>query len=517
MIRRLLLAPKRVWDWSLPFRMVVTTVLASVVILMTTGWFLLDQSSRGILEGKTQTSVVEAMDVVTTMRTELAASDLQTTSTNERVRRLARDAAARGQTGDQYYLLVETPVAQVVSPGIALSSIPAAIREAARSSYGLWSAPTLIVYTDGRPSEPGLVVGAMLTQSGANYPVFLVFPMAQEARTLAVVQQATIATGAVLLLGLSVTVYLIAMLVLRPVRAARVAAERLAAGHLDDRMRVVGTADLAGLATSMNHMASELDKKITQLENLSSLQQQFVSDVSHELRTPMTTIHMAAEVIHASRQAFDAPTARSAELLSTEVERFENLLTELLEISRFDAGVAMLSIDDIDLGTVVDGEVNRVRPLTEAAGIELTDHVEGPTIAEVDGRRIRRILRNLLTNAVEHGEGRSIEVLVRGDDEVVAIGVRDHGVGLSEDEAARVFDRFWRADPARVRRLGGTGLGLSIALEDARLHGGWLDVWGRPGDGAWFRLTVPRHAGAAINTSPLPEVPPDVTQEVSDG
>ena len=357
----------------------------------------------------------------------------------------------------------------------------------------------------------GLVVAASLEAPGqAPYPIFFLFSTSQERQTLAVVQQATLATGVFLLAGLSITVYLVAMQVLRPVRAARLAAEGLAAGRLDDRMDVVGTEDLAGLARSMNHMAEQLDKKITELQNLSLVQQRFVSDVSHELRTPLTTIRMAAEVLHAHRESFDAASGRSSDLLSAELDRFEELLTDLLEISRFDAGAAELSLDDIDLTVLAGEELAALQRLADDSGTEMTLDADGKCVAEVDGRRIRRILRNLITNAIEHGEGRPITVHVRGDAEAVAIAVRDHGVGFSAAEAGQVFSRFWRADPSRGRRVGGTGLGLSIALEDARLHGGWLTAWGRPGRGAQFRLTVPRKAGEPLHGSPWPAVPPEV-------
>jgi two-component system sensor histidine kinase MtrB len=500
--------PVRWWSLSMPFRVVVTTLAASVVILTTTGLFLLDQSSRGILARKTQTSLAQATAVVTTLRSQIASRDLRSTSPNEQVAQLARESAVRGQVGNQYHLLLETPVAQIGSVDLSPQSIPDTLREAVMNSDGLWSTPTLISYTNGRQSEPGLIVAAQLTVSGSDpYPIFLLFPTTAEQQTLAVVQQATWATGLFLLVGLSVTVYLIAMMVLRPVRTARVAAERLAAGHLEDRMKVVGTADLASFATSMNHMAAELDKKITQLENLSSVQQRFVSDVSHELRTPLTTIRMAAEVIGSRRDEFDAQIARSSELLSNEVDRFEELLTELLEISRFDAGAAVLNLDEIDLSKLVSDEISAVRPLAAAEGSEIVLDSVGRALVEMDGRRIRRIIRNLLTNAIEHGEGKPIEVKVRADDSAVALTVRDHGVGLNATEAGQVFERFWRADPARTRRLGGTGLGLAIALEDARLHGGRLDVWGAPGQGAQFRLVLGRKVGMELAGLPLPRVP----------
>jgi two-component system sensor histidine kinase MtrB len=242
------------------------------------------------------------------------------------------------------------------------------------------------------------------------------------------------------------------------------------------------------------------------------VQQRFVSDVSHELRTPLTTIRMAAEVLHAHRSAFDTASGRSSELLSAELDRFEELLTDLLEISRFDAGAAELAIDDVDLAVLTAEEVDALQRFAEDSGTVMTLDADNRCIAEVDSRRIRRVLRNLITNAIEHGEGRPITVFVRGDDQAVAIAVRDHGVGFTAAEAGQVFNRFWRADPSRGRRIGGTGLGLSIALEDARLHGGWLTAWGRPGLGAQFRLTVPRRAGETLQGSPWPVVPPDLKE-----
>ena len=509
-------APFRLWSRSLPFRVVVSTLAAAFVILVTTGWFLMDQSSRGILEGKTQASVAEASAVVLGMQRELSTTDLRTTSVSERINRLAREAANRGQGGNQYFVVVETPISQIGTAGLAATSIPDSIRTEVGGGDGLWSTPTVIRFTDSRPDEPGLVVATKLVAPGQSpYPIFFLFSTAQERQTLAVVQQATLATGVFLLAGRTITVYLIALQVLRPVRAARLAAERLAAGHLDDRMAVVGTEDLAGLARSMNHMAEELDKKITQLQNLSLVQQRFVSDVSHELRTPLTTIRMAAEVLHAHRASFDPASGRSSELLSAELDRFEELLTDLLEISRFDAGAAELALDDIDLSALAGEEMSSLQRFAERSGTVMVLDAGPRCIAEVDSRRIRRILRNLITNAIEHGEGRPITVHVRGDEQGVAIAVRDHGVGFSAAEGGQVFNRFWRADPSRDRRVGGTGLGLSIALEDARLHGGWLTAWGRPGLGAQFRLTVPRRAGEPLHGSPWPVVPPDLKEVTS--
>jgi two-component system sensor histidine kinase MtrB len=287
-------------------------------------------------------------------------------------------------------------------------------------------------------------------------------------------------------------------------------AERLSAGRLQERMKVTGEDDIARLGEAFNKMAQNLQLKIQQLEDLSRMQRRFVSDVSHELRTPLTTVRMAADVIHDARVDFDPVTARSAELLADQLDRFETLLADLLEISRFDAGAAALEADAIDLREVVRRVVGGAEPLAERKGTRI--RVVGdqqPLIAEADARRVERVLRNLVVNAVEHGEGKDVVVKLAAAGGAVAIAVRDYGVGLKPGEATRVFSRFWRADPARARTTGGTGLGLSIALEDARLHGGWLQAWGEPGGGSQFRLTLPRTADEPLRGSPIPLEPKD--------
>ena len=358
----------------------------------------------------------------------------------------------------------------------------------------------------------GLAAGSKLTLPGSTgqYEIYFIFPLTQQVTTLAVLQAAVITTGSILVILLTFIAAMVARQVVTPVRAARRAAESLASGNLDDRMQVRGQDDIARMAASMNYMAAELQKQIKQLEDLSAVQQRFVSDVSHELRTPLTTVRMAAEVLHEARGDFDPVAARSAELLQNELDRFEALLTDLLEISRFDAGAAVLSLSEVDLVDVVNRVVEVHQPFADATGTQVRVHASGPCVAEVDARRIERILRNLLINAIEHGEGHPVDVYVEAGENAVAVAVRDHGVGFQADQARRVFHRFWRADPARARTVGGTGLGLAISMEDANLHNGWLTAWGRPGLGAQFRLTVPRRSGQILESSPLPMVPRDL-------
>jgi two-component system sensor histidine kinase MtrB len=294
---------------------------------------------------------------------------------------------------------------------------------------------------------------------------------------------------------------------------ARRIAERLAAGRLEERMHVRGEDDIARLGMSFNQMAKSLQHQIRQLEELSRVQRRFVADVSHELRTPLTTVRMAADVLYDARPAFDPATARSAELLQAQLDRFELLLTDLLEISRFDAGAAVLELSQVDLSDVAKRVVEAAAGLAERRGSRVLIHTPGmPAMVEVDVRRIERIVRNLVVNAIEYGEGRDVEVRVASNETAAGISVRDHGIGLKPGEDVMVFNRFWRADPARAKTRGGTGLGLSIAVEDARLHGGRLDASGKPGVGSVFRLTLPRRAGGTFELSPLPLTPtPELT------
>lgn len=292
----------------------------------------------------------------------------------------------------------------------------------------------------------------------------------------------------------ALVLYLLSVQVVRPLDAARRTAEALASGDLSSRMAVVGPEDTAALARALNDMAEELTGRLEELEALWLVQHQFVSDVAHELRTPLTTVRMAADVIYESRHEFPPVTARSAELLSREVDRFESLLNDLLDLSRMDAGAAVLAAEEVDLAPLVREEAASQGPLAQTYGSEVILDVPESCVARVDAIRVRRILVNLLTNAIEHGEGRPVEVHLRQGPDAVALVVRDHGVGLSETEQGQVFTRFWRADPSRLRTVGGTGLGLPIALENAELHGGSLDVWGRPGEG--------RSSGCCCRSSP---------------
>ncbi len=361
---------------------------------------------------------------------------------------------------------------------------------------------------------PGLIVGAPVQARSGLIELYYLFPLTAEQQTISLLQRTVLLGG----LGLVLLVVAIAMLVtrqvVRPVRVAAQTAGRLAAGDLSQRISVRGSDDIARLGRSFNDMAGSLQRQIRRLEDLSRLQRRFTSDVSHELRTPLTTIRMASELLHSARDEFPGELSRSAELLQTELDRFEALLGDLLEISRYDAGVASLESETVDIRSVVSSTVEASRILAERHGTELVVHLPAePVTVDIDSRRVERILRNLVANALDHGEGRPVVVTVGSDENAVAVTVRDYGVGLRPGEAGLVFNRFWRGDPSRSRLTGGTGLGLAISLEDARLHDGWLQAWGERGHGAQFRLTLPRRAGYTLLTSPLPLRPDDEDEE----
>ena len=512
-----------VWRRSIQARVVISTLLLSAVVVSLVGWVLLQQITDGLVHSRTDSAVNETTRATAEAQRRLSAANGNDFDASTQLTQLVATLVSRGSV-QGYEIVLTGPIAGSSSgvaagtgtsntPGVLPDSIPQRLRGTVElGSPGTTSySYTTIRYTD-RPSVPGVVTGSQVTlpADGGIYTLYFLFPMTEQQDTLTLVGRALLTGGALLLVLVGGLTWLVTRQVVNPVRLARRVAERLASGRLEERMHVRGDDDIARLGTSFNQMAASLQKQIRQLEELSRVQRRFVSDVSHELRTPLTTVRMAGDVLHDARDRFDPPTARAAELLQNELDRFEMLLADLLEISRFDAGAAVLDLEDVNLVDLAHRVVESTRALAERRGTRVVVRAgERPCIAEVDPRRVERIMRNLITNAIDYADSRDVVVMVESNDEATALAVRDHGVGLRPGDAAMVFNRFWRADPARARTTGGTGLGLSISLEDAHLHGGWLQAWGEPGGGSQFRLTLPRRAGDRIGASPLPLVPDD--------
>ncbi len=516
-LRTLWRRPLHLWRASLGFRVVVATMLLGILVLTAVGTYLYGSIAQGLVDGRQSIAAVDSQrDAKDTQNYFQYTDKVDSTAdvsqgATDQIRSLQRDSG----TQERYVVLSRLDtnnnpniIGPIESGSVGARFIPKELSRAVAENPDRQQMQITTVEL-GDSAVSALVVGQQVALPVVgDYGLYFIYPMQRERDIINLVGRTFVLGGVALILLVGAIAFVVTRLVADPVRRAAIVAERFAEGNLNERMRAKGEDDLARLGNSFNAMAASLQQQIAQLENLSRVQQRFVSDVSHELRTPLTTIRMAADLIHDSRGTFDPTVARSAELLMGELDRFESLLTDLLEISRFDAGAAVLEIEANDLRSCVERAVDAHRTLAVRKGIELVVREPSfPVVAEMDSRRIERVLRNLIANAIEHGDGRPVEVTLGANDSAVAVTVRDHGVGLRPGEAALVFTRFWRADPARARTTGGTGLGLAISLEDARLHAGRLEAWGVPGEGSCFRLTLPRHADATITGSPLPLSP----------
>jgi two-component system sensor histidine kinase MtrB len=534
------------WRRSLQLRVVSTTLVLCVLVIAVLGYFLVQTIATGLLASAEKSATAQAAAGRSTILGLSSVLVLQQPEENSPTANAAnvatvaaRTALDQGGNAGNYLVAVHLTdpladpqaasvpwVAQVsstsatysISPSATIPSGPTGLlagvsQEQSDEKFDNQYVPvpqyqpTTLVGNDGQSLGPALAVGVPL---GPYYQLYYVYPFTSEQSFLLLVQRVLVGAGLALAVLLAAIASLVTRWVVLPVRHAAQAAQRLSAGHLEERMRVLGVDDLAALATSFNEMASSLQGKLRELEELSKVQRQFVSDVSHELRTPLTTIKMAADLLFQSRGELEPGPARSAELLQSQLERFETLLVDLLEISRYDAGAATLDADLVDVCDLVRNSAGDAQQLAERRGgrIEFRLPATG-CFAEVDRRRVERILRNILVNAVEHGEGKDVVVTTAMDNDAVAVSVRDYGVGLRPGDEQQVFERFWRADVSRARTTGGTGLGLAISLEDAHLHGGWLQAWGERGQGSVFRLTLPKLAGHELAGSPLPLDPDD--------
>ena len=523
-LQRVIQAVTRRWRRSLQLRIVTVTLLASSLLVAAFGFVLTERIVDGLVDAKLNDALLRLEYGRREAQQQLSAlagpddPDLRPTV----VDLVGELSDVPGHKDPIEVVLASSDPRILIDP---VSPTDGAIRHVPPELNRLVSEQgvTAHQYTraspDGEEPRPYLVVGTSVQLDWGTLELYQLVPLDKEVAAASMIRNTVLVTGSALVLLLALIAWIVTRMVVTPVRLAARTAQRLSAGLLHERMEVKGEDDLAKLAASFNQMAQNLQHQIVQLEELSRLQRRFTSDVSHELRTPLTTVRMAAEIIHTARDEFSEDVARSAELLSAELDRFENLLTDLLEISRFDAGFAHLEADATDMAQVIQRAVDSLASLADRQGVPIEVVTpEETVIAEVDARRVERVLRNLIGNAIEHGDGKPVIVTLAANPSAVAVTVRDHGIGLKPGEEKLVFNRFWRADPSRARQTGGTGLGLSISLEDARLHGGWLEAWGQPGRGSQFRLTLPVRAGGRITESPLPLVPEDAeAAAVGDG
>ncbi|GGF45816.1 two-component sensor histidine kinase [Microbacterium sorbitolivorans] len=518
--------PMRAWRHSLLFRTVAIAAGATTLaIVIATVWATLAIQSdlfnarkdQILADTKRAVDFTQSAVYRQTAPTDRAAvqqmrnsmtSNLATASSTELILGLPIRGASTSDAPASFTLYGSQLVESMLTDGL---------REQVRSRPETqWYQSIALPGEDGRP-VPAIVVGQQLEMPNVGvYEVYLAYPLNDVAETVRFVQGALWVMGAALVVIVGGIVWLVMRSVATPVAGVSRASARLAAGDLAARLDVVGENELATLALAFNRMADSLESQIRELAELSLVQQRFVSDVSHELRTPLTTIRLAAGVLYGDREEFDPVTARSAELLYDQVGRFEVLLADLLEISRYDAGSVELSLEEISMSDVTEQVAESLRQVAWEHDTELRfTGAVGDDVIPLDPRRVRRILRNLVGNAIEHGERHPIEITVAQNETAVSVGVRDRGLGMRPEHASRVFDRFWRADPSRKRTLGGSGLGLAIALGDAKLHGGTIEVWSELGVGTHFVVTLPRGEHDEIDP-PIRTVPPEQI-EAADG
>jgi two-component system sensor histidine kinase MtrB len=490
---------------SLSLRVLISTIVLSSGVIWLSGSLLESRVSAGVKQVNLDAAINEARSTIVSARYRLilakSGSSAEIESVISEIVSSATTVGARA-SGRELVLLrgrlvnpVEkdfTTTSNLVDP----ASLPKEFRQEVRRTSELSWAYITIQYA-GAIKVPAIAVGDIVSvpRSGA-YEMYLLFPLNNQNKTLTLISRSIFIVDIALVFLIGLITWLVTRQVIRPVREAARVAERFTSGDLNQRMQVDRQDEIATLGNSFNEMAASIQQQIMRLENLSRVQQRFVSDVSHELRTPLTTLRMASEVIYSSRDNFDPQVARSAELLVGNIERFERLLEDLLEVSRFDAEVAVLEPVDFNLIALISRGIEDLELVAKENGTQIVFKPNSQELLiNADARRVERILRNLLNNAIDHADSKPIDVYLEYNENDVAVAVRDYGVGIDENSLLRVFDRFWRADPSRSRIRGGTGLGLSIALEDARLHNGELEVWGRPGHGAHFVLTLPRVAG----------------------
>ena len=450
---------------SLQARTVALTVILTLAVAIVFFGVSMVSVRASLLTQITSQSRADYSNMVQQAQTSLDAADVSATV---QIQQLVNDLASSLQSEGPsnligVYLWSRDTNSRAIIPVSTEPSYQSLISDDIRSSVAsdlddiVFYQPVEIPGDSGMSGSgtPAAVLGTVLDFGVAgNLEFFAIYSYTFQQQSLTQIQLSLVIRG-----------------IVRPIERVAAASETLASGNLDMRVTVNRKDELGVLQQSFNTMADALNQKIDELEEASVFQKRFVSDVSHELRTPVTTMRMASDLLEMKKDGFDPSTKRTVELLAGQISRFQDMLADLLEISRYDAGYAALDLVETDLCEPIETAVDQVAGIAQAKRVPVHTY---------------------LPNVQVFAEDRPIEVRVAANRKAVAISVRDYGVGIDEDKVAHVFDRFWRGDLSRSRVTGGTGLGLAIAMTDALLHHGTIRVRSAVGEGTWFLVLLPR-------------------------
>lgn len=427
---------------------------------------------------------------------------------------------------------------------LTLTSVPASLRTAVDEARPVDESNRYAHHLYWQRKEVGdtpyLVAGAKVTGGGPTG--YMIKSLAAEQQDLNSLAWSLGIATALALVGSALLAQAAATTVLRPVQRLGHAARQLGEGRLDTRLRVTGTDELADLSRTFNRTAERLEQRVEELSGREAASRRFVADMSHELRTPLTAITAVSEVLEEEADSLDPMIAPAVQLVVSETRRLNDLVENLMEVTRFDAGTARLVLDEVDVADQVTACID-ARAWLDAVDLDADRGI----VARLDPRRLDVILANLIGNALKHG-GSPVRVSVCTEDAAGAAGgrtgstalgardeadaaagpeadggpqvpagdggpqdsgpdaetgrpgggklvirVRDHGPGIPEEVLPHVFDRFYKASASRPRSEG-SGLGLSIALENAHIHGGEITAANLPEGGAVFTLRLPMDA-----------------------
>ena len=496
---------------SLSAKLAVAMTLAALVLLLVFGIIVASQLRSSMFETRKDAILADASLRFSSAQSVFSSS---TATSPDQVQESARGAlaslkaSAAGAGATNVALLRSegsTPSLRInqIEDEQMRGLITPQMREAVAQGGAQWQSVGIRA-SDSDKVSPGILVGTQVQLPRAGtHELYILYSLAADQRQVDVVLRVLVLSALPIIVTLPIGVFALLHRLLLPVRLTVSAATKAAEGDLDVRVEVHGADEMAALGRAFNAMTSSLQDTISRYDELAKLQQRFVSDVSHELRTPLTTIRMAEDIVWDNREDLPAHARRSAELLHDQTERMEQMLADLLEISRYDAASALLDAEERDLRPIVTRVVEACAELAQRQGVPVEVVAPALAAAEIDERRIERVIRNLVVNAIEHADGTRVTITVATSATDVACRVRDRGVGMTQEVADHVFDRFYRADTARARTTGGTGLGLAISTEDVAIHGGRLQAYGEPGKGASFLMTLPKHAGDEIASRPL--------------